>query len=424
MPRLARSVSIVGVGYTPMGNVQRHDAIRDFTERELFAMAAIEAMQDAGLEAREIDAFYVGQVASARFTNQMAGSTALADWIGMRNKPSISHDEACATSNIGLHLAVMAVASGVHDIVLTGGTNVNASSFRLGEPPHLRKPDPAVPQAINQLASDPAYFYPGSGVFQPFDAAVVSYGKKYGVSHDDLTDAMNRAAIISRRNALLNPKALWAEESMEEEAQRLGYNDVDSYMRSDHNPVLCGLQRVKHTSPVSDGASVIIVCATDIAKRLHKPPVEVAGFASATAHGNHLVGTPFPFETQAFEQAYGMAGITAPGREVDYMSVHDCSAQHYFTVTEAGGYFEPGEAWQAILDERIAPHGDRPVNTSGGRLNLGHPLAGATGIEIAEAVQQMRGECGERQMAQAPGISVIQAYGGGFISSVSVLRAI
>ena len=133
MAGLARSVAIAGVGYTPMGNVQRHDEIRDFTERELFAMAAIEAMEDAGLEAREIDAFYVGQVASARFTNQMSGSTALADWIGMRNKPSISHDEACATSNIGLHLAVMAVASGAYDIVLTGGTNVNASTQESGD---------------------------------------------------------------------------------------------------------------------------------------------------------------------------------------------------------------------------------------------------------------------------------------------------
>ena len=59
----------------------------------------------------------------------------------------------------------MAVASGAYDIVLTGGTNVNASSFDLSQPPHLRRPDPAVPQAINQLASDQAYFYPCAVVF-------------------------------------------------------------------------------------------------------------------------------------------------------------------------------------------------------------------------------------------------------------------
>ena len=100
MGKLARSVSIVCVGYTPMGNVQRHDAIRDFTEHELFAMAAIEAMEDAGIEAKEIDAFYAGQVAVSRFSNQMAGSTAPADWVGMRNKPSISHGERLARPRI------------------------------------------------------------------------------------------------------------------------------------------------------------------------------------------------------------------------------------------------------------------------------------------------------------------------------------
>ncbi len=166
---------------------------------------------------------------------------------------------------------------------------------------------------------------------------------KYGVSHGDLAEAMNRAGIISRRDALNNPKALWAEESMEEEAARHGYNDVAGYLRSDLNPVLCGLQRVKHTSPVSDGASAIIVVSTEVAKQLRKAPVEVAGFASTTTHGNHLVDTPFPFEVQAFDQAYRMAGIGSPRREVDWMSVHDCSAMHYFTVTEAGGYFERGE---------------------------------------------------------------------------------
>ncbi len=418
---LGRSVSIIGVGYTPMGDVLKSPEIKDFTERELFAWAALEAMEDAGIEAKDIDAFYLGQVAPGRFSNVLAGSSGMADWIGMRNKPSISHDEACSTSNVGLHLAVMAVASGAYDVVLSGGVNIIRSKFNLGDPPHLREEFPDLWFQMNSMGSDPAYFYPGSGVLPPLDAAAVSYAKKYGLTMEKITEVMNRVAIISRHNAVNNPKAIFATETYEQEAERLGFSDVNQYLLSEYNPPISTLQRLKHTAPTSDGASAIIVCPSEMATQFHKQPIEVIGFAETTALGHHLCGTPFDCEYKVFREAYQNAGITDPYKEIDYMAIHDCSAQHYFTVTEAGGYFQPGEGWKAILDGRIAHDGDKPVNTSGGRLNVGHPLAGAAGIEIAEAVGQMRGECGLRQMSKPPEISVIQGYGGGFFVNVTIL---
>ena len=421
---LGRSVSIIGVGYTPMGNTLKSPEIKDFTERELFSMAAFEAMEDAGIESKDIDAFYVGQVAPGRFANLLAGATAMADWVGMRNKPGISHDEACSTANVGLHLAVMAVASGAYDVVLSGGTNINRSKVELGMPPHMREDFTDMWFQMNALCNDSAYLYQGNGVLQPFDAAAVSYAKKYGLSMDKITEVMNRVAVISRRNAVNNPKGLFANETLEDEAARMGFSDVNAYLNSEHNPFFGTLQRLKHTSPASDGASALIVCPTEMAKQFRKRPIEVIGFAQTTALGNHLVGTPYACETDVFNRAYAMSGIKDPYNEVNYMAVHDCSAQHYFTVTEAGGYFHPGEGWQAILDNRIAHDGDKPVNTSGGRLNLGHPLSGAIGIEIAEAVAQMRGEAGPRQMRKQPEVSVVHGYGGGYHINVSVLRAL
>jgi acetyl-CoA C-acetyltransferase len=119
-----------------------------------------------------------------------------------------------------------------------------------------------------------------------------------------------------------------------------------------------------------------------------------------------------------------MAGIRDPYREVEYMGIHDCNAQHYFTVTETAGYFRPGEGWKGVADGRTAHDGDRPVNTSGGRLALGHPLGGAAGIEIAEAVSQMRGVCGARQMTTPPKQSVVQSFGAGFHVHVTVLKTL
>ena len=119
-----------------------------------------------------------------------------------------------------------------------------------------------------------------------------------------------------------------------------------------------------------------------------------------------------------------MANITDPYTEVDYMGIHGCCAQNYFTVTEAAGYFKPGEAWKAILEDRMTSDGDKPVDTSGGRLGIGHPVAGAGGIEVAEAVYQMRGKGSSNPMKTQPEVSVIQCYGGGYHVNVSVLRRI
>lgn len=424
--QFGRSVSIIGVSYTPLGSVLESPEIKDFSERELFAQAALDAMQDAGIEARDIDAFFVGQVAPNTLANQVAVATIYADWIGMRSKPGYYHEEACSSGHIGLHLATMAVASGMYDIVLSGGVNINQSKAPLGSPPHLREalPFSELYFQFNACGNDAAYVYPGSSVFGPLDAAGVSYGKKYGLSREQMLLAMNKASVFSRDHAVKNPKALLAIESLRDEAQKFGFDDVNTYLASKFNPPMGALMGLKHVAASIDGASALIVCSTDIAKKLSRQPIEVTGIGSSVALGNRLIGTPWEFEKAAFNQAYKMAGITDPYNEVNYMGIHDCCAQNYFTITEAAGYIKPGEGWKAALDGRFTFEGDKPVNTSGGRLGIGHPVAGAGGVEVAEAVFQMRGKGSPNQMKKTPEVSVVQCYGGGYHVNVSVLRKI
>lgn len=419
---LGRSVSIIGVGYSPIGNVLKTPPIQDFTERELFAWAALEAMEDAGIEAKDIDAFYVAQNGPAKLAHQLSASATMADWIGMRYKPNISHDEGCSSSSAGLHLAVLAVSSGMYDIVLTGGTGVNQGKSFMGYPPHMREEHLELWLVMNTLASDPAYVYPGSSMIAPLDAAAISYAKKYKLSMEQIHKSMSMAAIVSRRHALKNSKALYAVETYEDEAKRMGFDDVFDYFDSPHNPPMGAATNLRHASPVSDGASAIIVCATETAKKIHKHPVEIIGIGGSSSTVNQQVGLSWEPEKIAFRQAYEMANIKDPYHEIEYMAIHDCSAQHYFTVTETGGYFQPGEGWKAVLDGRTAYDSDKPVNTSGGRLACGHPLAGAAGIEVAEAVGQMRAVNGARQMPKPPELSVIQSFGAGFHVHVTVLK--
>jgi acetyl-CoA C-acetyltransferase len=398
--------------------------IKDFTERELFAWAALEAMEDAGVVGKDIDAYYVSQVGPGKLAHQATSSGMLADWIGMRYKPNISHDEGCTGANGGLHQAVMAVASGMYDMVLSGGTGVNQGKSFLGYPPHLREDYDDLFSVMSTISGDPAYVNPGCAMLNPLDAAAVTYAKTNHLTLEQVAKTLGAAVINARNNAIKNPKALYAKESYESEAKRAGFDDVFDYLNSPINPPTGTVSYLRYMSPVSDGASALIVCATDKAKKLVKQPIEVIGIGGACCTVNQQVGYPWAPEQIAFQNAYQMAGITDPYREVEYMGIHDCNAQHYFTVTETAGYFRPGEGWKGVLDGRIAYNGDRPVNTSGGRLALGHPLGGAAGIEIAEAVSQMRGVNGARQMPKPPRTSVVQSFGAGFHIHVTVLRTI
>lgn len=419
---LGRSVSIIGVGYSPIGNVLKTQGIIDLTERELFAWAALEAMEDCGLTGKDIEAYYVGQAAPSKLQHQSAASATLADWIGMRYKPNMSHDEGCTSSHTGLNQAVFAVASGMYDIVLSGGTQVNQAKPLWGYPPHLREPNDDLWATMNVISGDSAYGNPGTAMMTPLDAAPVSYAKKHNVSFEDLKTAMKTAAIIARRNGVNNPKALYAVESYEDEAKRAGFDNVFDYFDSPFNPPMGTLSYVRYCAPVSDGASAVIVCETEKAKKLVKQPIEIIGLGAGCATINQQVGYPWEPEKIAFRTAYEMANIKDPYSEINYLAIHDCNAQHYFTVTEAAGYFRPGEGWKAVIEGRIAHDGDKPVNTSGGRLACGHPVGGSVGIEIAEAVYQMRGVSGARQMPKPPRLAVIQSFGGGFHTNVTVLK--
>jgi acetyl-CoA C-acetyltransferase len=174
----------------------------------------------------------------------------------------------------------------------------------------------------------------------------------------------------------------------------------------------------------ADGASAVIVCETEKAKKLVKKPIEVVGVSSATSPGKQFTELPLECDRRMFKEAYDMAGIKDPYHEVEYMGIHDCPATMIVLAAEAAGYFKPGETWKFMRDGRMNFDQDKPVSTSGGRTQSGHPRAPAFGIEVAEAVYQMRGENGVRQMIKSPKTSVVWGGGSGYSHSVCVLRTL
>jgi acetyl-CoA C-acetyltransferase len=220
---------------------------------------------------------------------------------------------------------------------------------------------------------------------------------------------------------LLNPLSTTYCRSFEEDGKERGFDNVMDYMKSQFSPKVGTIMRALHGATPVDGASALIVCPTEMARQFSDHPIEVIGFGSSVGIPYHEVGEYVEFDSEAFNQAYKMANID-PYRDVDYMHVHDCVPYTHFMATEAGGYFRPGEAWQAILDGRTRFDGDKPISTTGGRSTMGHAWAASGGAEIAEAVRQMRGLCGLRQIKPFPEVCVVHNNGMGMHTNVVVLR--
>ncbi|MFC2024389.1 thiolase family protein, partial [Chloroflexota bacterium] len=162
-------------------------------------------------------------------------------------------------------------------------------------------------------------------------------------------------------------------------------------------------------------------CPTKLARTFTDNPIDVVGVGASVSVCYHEAEAQWELEREAFGQAYQMAKID-PYKDVDYMSVHDFMSSVHFTSTETGGYFRPGEAWRAVIEGRTAFDGDKPLNTTGGRTQMGHAWSASAGAEITEAVRQMRGLCGARQIKPVPQVSVVHNIGHGVHCSVCVLR--
>ncbi len=423
---LGRSVSIISAAYSPLGFVNETPEILNFSERELFALSCMEAMEKGNITAKDIDAFYVGVSGPAYEAKLKSAGPHFGAWIGMDTKPTLFHDEGCGTSGYGLHQAVLAVASGQYDCVISGAVNINFSSATTGYPPYLRhKTDWDDLAASTICASDAAYQKPSYGGMAPLEAILVRYAIENGLTYDNLDECFVNYLVSKRGEALLNPKAVLVNQTYEEEAKSFGFDTVKDYLFSNKfNPRMGSLIRRRFLGAAVDGSSAVIVCATDKAKKYVKHPIEVAGFATSSPVEKYFCEAPMPGDVKMFKEAYAMAGITDPYKEIEYMGIHDCPATMILSYAEASGYFKKGEAFRHMIAGELTHEYAKPITTSGGRCQSGHPRSPAFVIEVSEAIDQMRGEAGARQMQNPPRISLIEGGGSGFNIAACVLKAL
>jgi acetyl-CoA C-acetyltransferase len=389
-------VAIVGMGCARFGERWQDDA------ETLMVEAFTEALQDASIESRQIDAAWL----SVGFDAMNVGPSAIPLAMALRldNVPVTKVENYCASGTEAFRGAVYAVASGAADIALALGVEKLKDTGYGGLPVRTRG---TMADMIGVVGSAP-------GNFAQLASA---YRAEHGVSRDDLKRAMAHVSVKSHANGARNPKAHLRKPI-----------DIDTVLRA---PMVAEPLGLYDCCGVSDGAACAIVTTPDIARGLgagHRL-VTVKALQLAVSNGWELQGSgwngSYLHTTRiAARRAYEEAGIRNPREELSLLEVHDCFSITELVTMEDLHVSQPGNGWRDVLDGVFDADGALPCQIDGGLKCFGHPI-GASGLRmIYENYLQLLGRAGERQRPVPPVLGLSHNLGGMPNQNVSAVAII
>jgi acetyl-CoA acetyltransferase len=364
-------VATFGCGETP-----------GFTDMELLARSARAAVADAGLRMSDIDGLCTANASAAMWAMPVA------EYLGLN--PGYIDGTMLGGSSFIAHLlpAMQAIASGQCSAVLVcygsaqrsaafGRREIVAARRFLDPQPYEQPYEPMLPPSAYALAAS-------------------RHMHEFGTTREQLADV----AVAARAWARLNPEAFMREPLTRQEV--LGARMVSDPLT------------VRDCCLVTDGGGAYVLVGAERARDLPNKPVYVLG--NATAVWNRQISSmpdlTVTAASQSGRQAYAMAGLQA--RDIDVVQLYDAFTINTILFLEDLGFCPKGEGGRFVQDGAIAPGGRLPVNTNGGGLSCVHP--GMYGIfALIEAVRQLRGQAGERQVGNAR--TAIAHGNGGTLSS-------
>ena len=384
-----REVVILGVGMTKFG-------ISDLTMKEMFVQAALEALDESGVEARALEGLFIGNVLGDYEEGQLNIAPFLAAELGLpHGAPATRFEGACASATVAIRNAVLMVASGVHDLVMAGGTERTAI---MGTPLATKT------FAMGGHAEYESY----SGITFPGVFAMVAhqYAHKYGLSLPDLKRCMANVAVKNHHNGSLNPLAHFQKEIT-----------VDKVLGG---AMIADPLQLLDCCPFSDGAAALVVADAAKFKNQVPKPVYVTGTGQGSAGALYRQKdiTRILAREASVAQAYKQAGIGP--RDVDVCELHDCFTIAEIIASEALGFFEFGQGAAAAERGETALTGKISINPSGGLKAKGHPIGATGAAQCYEIVKQLRGQAGPRQVDGAK-IGLVDTLGGDFSTVVNLV---
>ncbi len=380
-------ITVLGVGTTKFGELW------EISPRTLVKEAVSEALADANLKLADIEALYVGNMLSGIFGGQENLGALFAEELGL-SVPAFKIEGACASGGLAVHNAINSVLAGVYQTVLVLVVE-KMTDYNPGE----------VVSALMGAGHDEERL---AGMTFPGLYAILarSYMEKYGTTERDLA----AVAVKNHHHATLNSKAQFQFEV-----------SVDQVLKS---PLVADPLRLLHCSPISDGASAMILGSERQERSKTRKTVWITASSVAT-DSLGLAGrkdlTSLASAVKAAREAYKMAGVNP--QEIDVAEVHDCFSIAEIIACEDLSFFPKGEAARAIAKGKTTLGQERPVvNPSGGLKACGHPV-GATGVkQIVEITTHLRGEAGLRQVKRAK-IGLTHNVGGsGAVAVIHVLK--
>jgi acetyl-CoA C-acetyltransferase len=380
-------VSVVGAGLIKFGELFE----QSYEQMASDAFSAAVDSVDAGFEPEQVEAAFVATQRGTLWGQEGIGGNTIPSAIGLAGIPCTRVENACPSGSDAFRVGAMAVASGVHDVVLVIGVEkMRDKSTEEG--------------LLSRAAAGHPIFTRGETAPVLFAPFATRHMHDFGTTREMLASV----AVKNNHNGALDPYAHFQNEIT-----------VDDVLAS--APV-CYPLHLLDCCPQTDGAAAVLLVSAELAEQFTDKPVYVAGFGVATDHPYLHEKTSFTSlkATQlAAERAYAMAGIEPS--QVDCAEVHDC-----FTITEILdiedlGFVDKGKGGVASLDGETSLTGRIPINTSGGLLAKGHPI-GATGVaQLTECWWQLRGEAEARQVEMRTGYA-LQHNVGGRGSGVSVVN--
>ena len=384
-----RRVAVVGAGMSAFG--VRNDA----TIQELVWEAVREALDDSGLEQKDIELSVVGTVNTRGY--ELMPAVVVNEYSGLTGRGPVRVEAACATGSAALWTAYSAVASGQVDVAIAIGVE------------KMNEVDTATSLAVGGRAGNYLWEFHMYGTTFPAYYAfyATAHMQKFGTTEEQ----MAMVAVKNHKYASRNPKAHFQFEVTLEEVLK-------------SRPIAWPL-KLLDCSPISDGAAAAVLASEDVARKITDTPVwiEAIGYSSDTSNFTrrpHYLG--LEATRKAAEMAYRRSGVEP--RQVEVAEVHDCFTIAEIMAYEDLGWVEKGKGGIFIAEGQSELGGKVSVNLSGGLKAKGHPL-GATGLaQIYELVKQLREE--RERGRQAPLRNYIalghNVGGTGHYAYVTILR--
>ncbi len=360
MESIKDKVAIVGMGCTQFGELWHMDSY------DLVVEAVTEACQDAGVELKDIQAAWVGTIAG----NQVSGAS-ISCPLQLQYIPVTRVENACASGIETIRAATFALIAKAYDLVLAMGFEKMKDVGYGGLPPTW------TPEKWHPV------FSAGGTAPGRFALAATRYFERYGLTPEEGKRTLAKISVKSHHNGASNPKAHLRREVTLEQVMNA--------------PMIAWPLGLYDCCGVSDGAAAAVLCRTEDARKFRDDYVTVKGLGIAVGPGwgkqkEDYDFTYWPETEYACRQAYNMAGIKDPRKELDLAEVHDCFSISELICYESLGFCDKGKAREDIDADTFAQEGEIPVNLSGGLKCFGHPVGASGCREIYEIYKQIQGK--------------------------------